>query len=272
MTRREDFDYESVTWGGGDCIVPGARDFLDHSLHLRYALDALDGVTGKVIEIGCGSGRFIASVAAARPDLEAHGSDISETALTEAKKRQHVEFKLADALKLPYPTDTFDAVLMLDVLEHLPNIEQALSEVRRVLKNDGVFHLVFPCEGHRLTLHGLVDSLHALKRKHAGHIQRLDPKALHVALKKNQLVPSAQFYSYHLLGQLYDAAVWSAVEMGALSHAARHALVDQNTSGKTSVLAPLVRGVRTLLSTALYYEATLLRHMPFGMTVHVTCR
>lgn len=68
---QQGFDYEAVTWGGGGVISADAPDFLDHSLHLRYALEALEDVTGTVLEIGCGSGRFIASVAAHRPDLEA---------------------------------------------------------------------------------------------------------------------------------------------------------------------------------------------------------
>jgi len=41
----------------------------------------------------------------------------------------------------------FDRVLAIHVLEHLPNLPSALEEVKRVLKPDGLFSVVIPCEG-----------------------------------------------------------------------------------------------------------------------------
>ncbi len=41
----------------------------------------------------------------------------------------------------------FDRVLAIHVLEHLPNLPGALDEVKRVLKPDGFFSVVIPCEG-----------------------------------------------------------------------------------------------------------------------------
>ena len=80
-----EFDYEAVTWAGGPLIQPAARDFLDHSLHLRYVLDAMAGLHGRAIEIGCGSGRFIASVAAApHKSLRASPFAPRESGLTDA--------------------------------------------------------------------------------------------------------------------------------------------------------------------------------------------
>jgi ubiquinone/menaquinone biosynthesis C-methylase UbiE len=257
------FDYEAVTWGGGSVISPSAPNFLDHSLHLRYALEALKDVHGKVIEIGCGSGRFIASVGAARPDLSVYGCDVSETALEEAHKRPGLKVEKADALHLPYADKSFGGVLMIDVLEHLPDLDAGLAEVRRVLAPGGVFHLVFPCEGHPLTLYGWIPQLHRMKRKHAGHIQQLSPKALNLALVRAGFTVSTTRSSYHFLGQLYDIAVFSALELGVNMHGARQELVE---SGKRSVLS----SVRSALSWLLFQEARLFAGSPLGMTVHVT--
>ena len=48
---------------------------------------------------------------------------------------------------LPYPEAHFDRVLAVHVLEHLPNLPAAIGEIRRILKPDGVFSIVIPCEG-----------------------------------------------------------------------------------------------------------------------------
>jgi SAM-dependent methyltransferase len=47
----------------------------------------------------------------------------------------------------PWPSQAFDRVLAIHVLEHLPNLPAALAEIERLLKNDGVFDVVIPCEG-----------------------------------------------------------------------------------------------------------------------------
>jgi SAM-dependent methyltransferase len=258
-----EFDYEAVTWAGGPVIDPDARDFLDHSLHLQYVLGAIRRRHGRVIEIGCGSGRFIASVAAARPDLEAHGCDLSLTALQVAG-RDDVRMARADACCLPYDDDSFDAVLMLDVLEHVPDLDAALAEVRRILVPGGVFHLVFPCEGHPWTLLGRIDRLQALKQRFAGHIQRMGPRELKRALAQNGLWPVEERYSYHVLGQLYDAGIYLAFRFGLDMHAARQDKVEGNPRS-------VVNLVRKGLSNALYWESKALSHVSLGMTIHVTC-
>jgi SAM-dependent methyltransferase len=48
---------------------------------------------------------------------------------------------------LPCPDATFDRVLAVHVLEHLPLLPQAVAEIHRVLKPDGFFQTVIPCEG-----------------------------------------------------------------------------------------------------------------------------
>ncbi len=259
------FDYEQVTWGGGGVIRPDEPDFLDHSLHLRWCLDALRPVTGEVVEIGCGSGRFIASVQAARPELRCHGLDLSHTAIKEAQGRgSPVHFAQASADALPFSDGQLGAALMIDVLEHLPSMESGLAEVRRVLKPGGVFHLVFPCEGHPLTLVGRLPFLRGFKAKHAGHLHALSPWALFDVLERAGLRRVDVRYSYFGLGQLYDAAVFSALGAGVDMHKHRQSQVEAD--------APtLTKRVRRGLSKVLHYESKWLSRLPLGMTAHVTC-
>jgi SAM-dependent methyltransferase len=67
------------------------------------------------------------------------GLDISAT----ARAKYHKRFVQADARAMPFPDGEFDAVWTIWVLEHVPNPEQALREIRRVLKPGGLLYL-FP--------------------------------------------------------------------------------------------------------------------------------
>lgn len=262
----EAFDYEQVVWGGGGVIAADDDDFLDHSLHLRWALDALGETRGDVVEVGCGSGRFIASVQAARPDLRCHGVDLSQTAIAQAQARKGaVSFSVSTAEALPFADGSLGAVLMIDVLEHLPSLAVGLAEVRRVLKPGGVFHLVFPCEGHPLTLVGRLPFLRGFKAKHAGHLHALSPWKLFEVLETAGLDRRDVRYSYFGLGQLYDAAVFTALGVGVDMHQHRQAKVE---SGGDS----LTRRARRVVSKVLHYESKWLSRLPLGMTAHVTAR
>jgi SAM-dependent methyltransferase len=48
--------------------------------------------------------------------------------------------------RLPYEDGYFDRIIAVHVLEHLPDLPAAVAETHRVLKPDGVFALVIPCD------------------------------------------------------------------------------------------------------------------------------
>jgi len=49
--------------------------------------------------------------------------------------------------KTSFKEKTFDRVIAIHVLEHLPNLPKALKEIKRILKPGGYFDVVIPCEG-----------------------------------------------------------------------------------------------------------------------------
>jgi len=65
------------------------------------------------------------------------GLDISPT----AERFYHKKFILGSATSMPFGSDTFDLVWSIDVLEHIPNPEQALKEIRRVAKDGAILYL-----------------------------------------------------------------------------------------------------------------------------------
>ena len=93
-----------------------------------------------ILEIGCGIGTDGAQFAKAGADYT--GIDLTEAAIDLARRRFAVsglngEFRVSDAEKLGFPGDSFDLVYSHGVLHHTPDIEAAVSEIRRVLKPGG---------------------------------------------------------------------------------------------------------------------------------------
>ncbi len=97
----------------------------------------------RVLDLGCGRGEL--TLHCARSGALAWGLDYSHQALNITKElapdraQQKMAFQRASAVQLPFTSDSFDIVFMLDIVEHLypPELTAALDEVRRVLKVDG---------------------------------------------------------------------------------------------------------------------------------------
>jgi len=93
-----------------------------------------------ILEIGCGNGRD--SIAFARAGYSVTSIDIVSKAIDLAKGNAKkadikINFKVANAEKLPFDDASFGAVFTLSVL-HSTNLNKSLPEVVRVLKPDGV--------------------------------------------------------------------------------------------------------------------------------------
>ncbi len=90
--------------------------------------------TGRLLEVGCGAGHFLA--AAARHGFEAWGTEISRSgiALLEGRGLR----VLAGALpELDLPDQHFDAVVLFEVLEHLEDPGRYLCECARIVRPGG---------------------------------------------------------------------------------------------------------------------------------------
>jgi len=98
----------------------------------------------QVLDIGCGAGvdTILASMMTG-PTGNVVGVDIVPEMLQQAEKNlmmtdlKNVSFKKASGEKLPYPVDTFDAVISNGVINLIPDKEAALTEIFRVLKPGG---------------------------------------------------------------------------------------------------------------------------------------
>jgi ubiquinone/menaquinone biosynthesis C-methylase UbiE len=126
-------------------IPPGQRPY---AFELRRGfLLARVAAGDRVLDVGCGEGRFCAELAAA--GAVPVGVEVAETALTRARE-QHPDltFELvAQDGPLPFADGTFDCVWASEVLEHVADTARWLSEVRRVLRPRGGLLVTTPYHG-----------------------------------------------------------------------------------------------------------------------------
>ncbi|MER5873689.1 methyltransferase domain-containing protein [Streptomyces sp. NPDC002044] len=94
----------------------------------------------KVLDIGCGIGKPAARLLQAHP-VRLVGITISEsqvdqarTGAAEAGLSDRAAFEYADAMRMPFPDDSFDAAWALESLFHVPDRAQVLAETARVLR------------------------------------------------------------------------------------------------------------------------------------------
>jgi dTDP-4-dehydrorhamnose reductase len=96
----------------------------------------------KVLDFGCGSGLFVGELAAL--GYESHGLDISSEAIKFGQLQGIKNLAVLDSHKINYPDNTFDSILILDVLEHLEDESWAMKEIERVLKPGGNVIIMVP--------------------------------------------------------------------------------------------------------------------------------
>jgi alkylated DNA repair protein alkB family protein 8 len=102
----------------------------------------------KILDLGCGNGRLLELLK--DKGVEYIGVDNSRALIKIAQERYNkipnVEYRfvVADALDLSFPENSFDAVISLAVLHHIPSVEKRkkfFREVKRVLKPEGILIL-----------------------------------------------------------------------------------------------------------------------------------
>ncbi|MDQ5824627.1 MAG: class I SAM-dependent methyltransferase [Chloroflexota bacterium] len=264
------FDYEDTkTVEGRGELRMGTRDLA--ALRLERCLEAISEHTGSLLEIGCGAGRYTRAFLHYRPDLDVHGCDISQVALEEAKQADRtgkIDYKLGDALDLPYPDNSFDIVLLFDVFEHVTDVGKAADEVARVLKPGGVFHCFVPCEGNKSTIFALLRHskrvpIHMWKRVHIGHIQVLTTKQMKQILLRRKLRVTDTTFSFHILGQIHDVFDYWRRDMLSREDLAKWQRVMVKAVSR-AVFIPTWR--------LAYFEDTLLKRNGAAIGVHLTAR
>ncbi len=110
--------------------------------HLRELVRSL-GRVERALDLGCGDGRLTAELDAA----ELTAADVSPVALERARRRLPEGARLVELAPdapLPFDDGAFDVVLCAETIEHVRDVQQLLSEVRRVMRPGGTLALTTP--------------------------------------------------------------------------------------------------------------------------------
>jgi ubiquinone/menaquinone biosynthesis C-methylase UbiE len=96
----------------------------------------------RVLDVGCGGGRFAIRLAERYPDITVVGLDLSPEQIDRARRRgahlgERVAWVEGNAIDLPFDTGEFDLVYSLGSLKHWPDRARGLRECLRVLRPGG---------------------------------------------------------------------------------------------------------------------------------------
>ena len=141
--ERPDTPASTYTMGYSDEF----RQLLDRrsvETHAAYLLPHLEPGM-RVLDFGCGPGTITVGLAKLVEPGEVHGLDMEESQIEIAREaaadggHDNAAFHVGNILDLPFEDSSFDVAHCHAVLMHVPDVRDALAEVKRVLKPGGIF-------------------------------------------------------------------------------------------------------------------------------------
>jgi ubiquinone/menaquinone biosynthesis C-methylase UbiE len=130
----------------GERVIPGQVDPDLWAEHVsRYAFAARFASGARVLDLGCGAGYGTAELAGRA--RSATGIDLAPEAVNHASSAYplaNISFVPASVTAVPFRDGSFDLITAFEVIEHLDNWQELLSEGRRLLHPHGVFLVSTP--------------------------------------------------------------------------------------------------------------------------------
>ncbi|MDD5616425.1 MAG: methyltransferase domain-containing protein [Candidatus Methanoperedens sp.] len=131
----------------GERFIPGMGGAQIHYEHIhRYAFASLFVKGKKVLDLACGEG-YGSNILSKETEYVV-GMDIDETAVEHARNKyllQNLEFIQGSILDIPIlGSEKFDVIICFEGIEHVEEPERLLSEVKRLLKKNGLFIVSSP--------------------------------------------------------------------------------------------------------------------------------
>jgi 2-polyprenyl-3-methyl-5-hydroxy-6-metoxy-1,4-benzoquinol methylase len=128
-------------------------------LRVQHIIKSIPDIKGKkILDVGCEAGYV--SISLAKMGADVVSFDVCLDALKAFRKKNSGEsgYKIFQALAqdVSLKSEIFDVVVCTEVIEHTPYPEMVLSEINRVLKNNGILIITIPNEGLRRKVYGIV--------------------------------------------------------------------------------------------------------------------
>ena len=120
---------------------------LSLSSHAEIVAELLGGKGASALDVGCGAGPFtwlMAPLFSKLAGLDVKEKQIAEARATAKSKGLDIDFRAGSAEAMPFPDDSFDAVVFSNSLHHIPGMDKALAEAARVVKPGGLVYAMEP--------------------------------------------------------------------------------------------------------------------------------
>ena len=112
--------------------------------------------TGRWLDIGCSAGFVVKS--AKDSGFDAFGIDIEPWGINYGKTNLQLNNLVAGAIEdQAYPDHYFNVISLYDVIEHVPDLNLLVKELKRILTAEGIIHIITPDIGHRRVTKPLSD-------------------------------------------------------------------------------------------------------------------
>jgi ubiquinone/menaquinone biosynthesis C-methylase UbiE len=138
------FSSLASTYNKNNYVLAGKRSkYPDIFRRHGYILEMVEGLQGRALEIGCGSGELLCNLL--KRNFEVVGIDLAPSMIEASRdlvvKRcegKRVDAAVADIENLPFREESFDLVIAAGVIEYLASDEKALCGLYRILRPGGV--------------------------------------------------------------------------------------------------------------------------------------
>jgi SAM-dependent methyltransferase len=130
---------------------------------MQWIFDQLQfSSSSRILDLGCGSAHlWLENLGRVPTSWDITLSDLSRGMVREAQENLKdslgdFECLVIDAQSIPFEVGSFDGVIANHMLYHVPNLEKALEEIRRVLKPGGFFYSTTVGKSHMAELYDLI--------------------------------------------------------------------------------------------------------------------
>ena len=214
------------------------RRLMVHDLLARYFPERHDL---HILDVGCGMGLLLTEL---RAYGKVEGVDVSPKSIEFCRQRGIQNVQVSAAETLPFANSSFDVVLALDVIEHVPDDSAVLREIHRVLKPGGVVVIFVPAF---MFLWGITDVLSQHYRRYTR------PQLVAVAHAQKFSVVRTSYFNTFLFPLI--ATIRIVVR-----------LLHMKVQSENEMGSPLINRI---LFKIFYLESRLLRFVsfPFGISV-----
>jgi ubiquinone/menaquinone biosynthesis C-methylase UbiE len=172
----------------------------------------------RALDLGCGAGRHVhamyyhakchvVGIDLGFEDVKRTRAGFGQIPDMEPETQRAYSLSVGNALSLPFPDASFDKIICSEVLEHIPDYKQAVSEIERVLKPGGTLAISVPRFFPEWVCWKLSDDYH---NEPGGHVRIFRESVLKGAVEEKGL----RFFYRHWAHGLHSPYWWLKCAVG----------------------------------------------------------